>query len=46
MQLCVCYYHLGEYNIANEYNEKAGILKPNDNNYKINKKFFQNLLNI
>jgi len=46
MQLCICHYHLGEYHIANECNEKAGKLKPNDKNYKINKKFFQNLLNI
>ena len=44
IQLCVCYYHLGKYEIANDFNEKAGKLKPNDNNYKMNKKFFEKLL--
>lgn len=44
MQLCICHYHLGEYHIANECNEKAGKLKPNDKNYKINKKIFSKFI--
>lgn len=42
LQLCICYYKLGEYDISKEYNEKAGKIKPNDKTYLNNKAFFDN----
>ena len=42
LQLCICYYKLGEYDISKEYNEKAGKIKPNDKIYLNNKAFFNN----
>ena len=43
MQLCVIYYKLGDFVKANMYNEMAGQLKPNDQNYLYNKSLFNNL---
>lgn len=44
MQLCVCCDRLGEHEKAIAYNEKAGKLKPNDNNYLYNKQYFEDLM--
>ena len=43
MQLCVIYHHLGEIKKAYEYNEAAGKIKPDNQNYLYNKKYFENL---
>lgn len=43
IELCVCYYNLGDNKLAQEYNEKAGNIKPNDINYLNNKAFFEKL---
>lgn len=43
IQLCVCYYRVGNIKKANEYNEKAGLIKPQDENYLFNKNFFENI---
>ena len=40
MQLCVCYDRLGERKKAEEYNEKAGRLKPEDKSYLHNCAYF------
>lgn len=45
MQLCVLYDKLGDYNSANEFNERAGQLKPHARSYLPNKKYFQTKLN-
>ena len=42
--LCVCYDKLKNYKLANEYNEKVGKLRPNDEKYLYNKKYFESLL--
>ncbi|MDD3303682.1 MAG: glycosyltransferase family 2 protein [Clostridia bacterium] len=42
LQLCICYYKLGEYELSREYNEMAGRIKPNDKIYLKNKDFFDN----
>lgn len=44
IQLCVLYDHLGDTETANFYNEKAGEIKPNDESYLSNKKYFQSKL--
>lgn len=44
LQLCVCYYKLGDYNKAVFYNEKAGEVKPSSKSYLYNKKFFKEFL--
>lgn len=44
MQLCVCYDKIGEYQKACDYNDKAGEIKPEDENFLANKRYFQNLL--
>lgn len=44
VQLCVCYDKLGDYKTANEYNEKAGLCKPNAKAYLLNKQYFQKKL--
>lgn len=44
IQLCVLYDRLGETERANFYNEKAGTIKPNDESYLSNKKYFQSKL--
>ena len=41
IELCVCYYNLGNISIAMEYNEKAGNLKPTNESYLNNKAFFE-----
>jgi Glycosyltransferases involved in cell wall biogenesis len=43
IQLCVCYYALGDYQTANEYNELAGKCKPEDTSYLYNKKLLSKL---
>lgn len=40
MQLCVCFDRLGERDKAIEYNEKAGLIKPEDKGYLFNKNYF------
>jgi len=45
IELCVCYYYLGNIELAIEYNEKAGHVKPNDINYLNNKAFFETVKN-
>lgn len=44
MQLCVCYDKLGQYDIADNYNEKAGQCKPESKAYLFNKQYFQQKL--
>ncbi|MDE7330419.1 MAG: glycosyltransferase family 2 protein [Clostridia bacterium] len=46
LQLCVLYDGLGETKLANEYNEKAGAIKPNGSEYLYNKNYFKSKLNI
>ena len=41
--LCVCYDKLKKYDIAKEYNEKVGKLRPNDEKYLYNKKYFDGI---
>lgn len=41
IQLCVCYDKMGDFALAKEYNEKAGVIKPNDSSYLQNKKYFE-----
>ena len=41
IELCVCYYYLGNIDLAIEYNEKAGNIKPNNESYLNNKAFFE-----
>lgn len=41
--LCVCYDKLKNYNLANEYNEKVGKIRPKDEKYLYNKQYFNNL---
>lgn len=41
MQLCVCYDRMGNRELARQYNERAGQLKPNDDAYLYNKAFFE-----
>ena len=36
----VCYYWLGDFKKANEFNEKAGKIRPNDSTYLNNKKYY------
>lgn len=43
INLCVCYDALGDHKLANEYNEKAGQIKPTSPEYLYNKKYFENL---
>ncbi len=41
INLCVCYYHLGDIDHAIEYNEMAGSIKPENPSYLNNKTFFE-----
>lgn len=41
MQLCVCFDKLGKYQMASDYNDKAGEIKPDDKNYLANKRYFE-----
>ncbi len=43
LQLCVCYYRLGEIRIAEIYNDKAGEIKPGDDKVQFNRDFFSSL---
>lgn len=43
IQLCVCYDKIGNTNLANEYNELAGIIKPAGREYMINREYFKNI---
>ena len=45
IQLCVCYYNLGNIPLAIEYNKKAGSIKPTNENYLKNKSFFDGIKN-
>lgn len=40
LSLCVCYYWLGDVEKSNDYNERAGSIKPKDDTYLKNKKCF------
>ncbi|WP_197029184.1 glycosyltransferase [Alicyclobacillus macrosporangiidus] len=44
LQLCVCYYHLGEYELAYKHNEKARQYKPNDEQVLYNKNYLESIL--
>ncbi len=41
MQLCVCYDHLGQYDLAEACNEQAAHLKQNDKAAEMNREYFQ-----
>ena len=41
MQLCVIYDRLGDFKRANAFNEAAGKIKPHNENFLINKKYFR-----
>ncbi|MFC2947374.1 tetratricopeptide repeat-containing glycosyltransferase family 2 protein [Virgibacillus sediminis] len=41
LQLCICYYHLGEHKRAYEHNEVARKYRPNDRTILSNKEFFE-----
>ena len=41
MQLCYAYDRLGEYALAERYNERAGRCKPQDERYLYNKRYFE-----
>ena len=41
MQLCVCYDRMGSRELARQYNERAGQLKPNDAAYRYNQALFE-----
>lgn len=41
IELCVCYFHLGNIPRAIKYNELAGSIKPNNESYLNNKAFFE-----
>lgn len=44
MELCACYYKIGQVLKAKAFNDMAGTFKPNDKIYLHNKKFFEMLL--
>ena len=43
MQLCVCYYRMGNLALSQEYNRRAGAFKPDDPAFLYNERFFQSL---
>ncbi len=43
LQLCVCQYRLGDLQKSEEYNERAGKIKPESPAYRYNKAFFEGL---
>jgi glycosyltransferase involved in cell wall biosynthesis len=45
LQLCVCYYNLGDYQKAYEHNEQARMYRPEDESVVHNKKLLEGLLN-
>ena len=44
IELCLCYYLLGDLTTANRYNEWAGLVKPDSDVYHYNKTFFDSAL--
>lgn len=46
IQLCVCYDRLGNHELAYQYNELAGKLKPNDPSYLFNQAYFSKILDL
>ena len=42
INLCVCYYKIGDIKNAIKYNEMAGKIKPSSSSYLYNKDFFKN----
>ncbi len=45
LNLCLCYYMLGDIETSKKYNEKAGKIKPKSEKYLYNKNFFDSILN-
>ena len=43
IQLCICYYNIGDISKAIKYNDLAGKVKPTNKSYLLNKTFFDNL---
>ncbi len=43
LQLCVCYWKLGQLEIAMQHNEKAKLYRPTDRNVLLNEQFFKNV---
>lgn len=43
MQLCVCYYRMGNLALSQEFNRRAGAFKPDDPAFLYNERFFQHL---
>ena len=41
IQLCVCYYRMGEEELAREYNRRAGNCKPDNEAFLYNERFFR-----
>ena len=41
IQLCVCYYRMGEEELAREYNRRAGNCKPDNQAFLYNERFFR-----
>ena len=41
IQLCVCYYRMGDVERSREYNRRAGQYKPQDPAFLYNQRFFQ-----
>lgn len=41
IQLCVCYYHMGNLALSREFNRRAGAYKPDDPAYLYNERFFR-----
>jgi len=46
LQLCVCYYNMGDYQKANEHNEVAAKYIPTDSSVLYNKKLFERILTV
>lgn len=44
MQLCVIYDRMGDIEKANAFNERAGLIKPKNQNYLYNREYFKNKL--
>jgi len=43
LQLCICYYRIGDIKKSIEYNELAARIKPNDSKVKYNREFFKTI---
>lgn len=46
IELCLCYYTLGDLTNACRYNERAGLIKPDSKSYLSNKAFFDSALQV